>query len=125
MPFESSAQNRWAHTPAGTKALGGQAKVKEWERATDYSHLPERVMNKGHLSKTESYAKGGAVLGRTKNFLKQSDGADQNVVKRKGGYKNPTLEEQDYGKADNTKHKDDVPTRRTGNKSLKAIIPRK
>jgi hypothetical protein len=43
MPFKSDAQNAWAHTPAGTKALGGKKKVKEWERATDYSSLPEHV----------------------------------------------------------------------------------
>lgn len=43
MPFESTAQNAWAHTPEGVKALGGEAKVKEWEHATDYSHLPKHV----------------------------------------------------------------------------------
>ena len=43
MPFESLAQNAWAHTEAGTKALGGPAKVKEWEHTTNYSHLPKRV----------------------------------------------------------------------------------
>jgi hypothetical protein len=43
MPFKSKAQNAWAHTPAGTKALGGKAKVKEWEHSTDYSHLPYKV----------------------------------------------------------------------------------
>jgi hypothetical protein len=43
MPFLSKKQNAWAHTPAGTKALGGESKVKEWEHATNYSHLPERV----------------------------------------------------------------------------------
>jgi hypothetical protein len=42
MPFESLKQNAWAHTPAGEKALGGPAKVKEWENATDYSKLPEK-----------------------------------------------------------------------------------
>jgi hypothetical protein len=51
MPFQSDAQNRWAHTPEGTKALGGPEKVKEWERATDYKHLPAR----------KGYAKGGTV----------------------------------------------------------------
>ena len=50
MPFESKAQNAWAHTPAGTKALGGKAKVKEWERATDYSDLPV------HVHKSASYS---------------------------------------------------------------------
>jgi hypothetical protein len=43
LPFESKDQNAWAHTPAGTKALGGKAKVKEWESKTDYSKLPEKV----------------------------------------------------------------------------------
>lgn len=42
MSFKSEAQNRWAHTPAGVKALGGPEKVKEWEKATDYSKLPEK-----------------------------------------------------------------------------------
>lgn len=42
MPFESKDQNAWAHTPAGTKALGGEKAVKEWEGATDYSKLPKK-----------------------------------------------------------------------------------
>lgn len=43
MPFKSALQNRWAHTPKGTRALGGKAKVEEWESATDYKNLPEKV----------------------------------------------------------------------------------
>jgi hypothetical protein len=43
MPFQSKAQNAWGHTPAGVKALGGPSKVKEWEGATDYKHLPQKV----------------------------------------------------------------------------------
>ena len=43
MSFKSLAQNAWAHTPAGTKALGGKKKVKEWESATNYDSLPEHV----------------------------------------------------------------------------------
>lgn len=43
MPFKSAAQNAWAHTLAGTKALGGKKKVKEWERGTDYARLPKHV----------------------------------------------------------------------------------
>ena len=42
MPFLSKAQNSWGHTPAGIRALGGKAKVKEWEKATDYADLPEK-----------------------------------------------------------------------------------
>ena len=44
MPFLSRAQQRWAHTSKGTKALGGPAAVHEWDQATDFSHLPEHVM---------------------------------------------------------------------------------
>jgi hypothetical protein len=43
MPFLSKKQNSWAHTPAGTEALGGPAKVQEWENATDYSKLPDKA----------------------------------------------------------------------------------
>lgn len=49
MPFLSRAQNSWAHTPNGIRALGGIKKVKEWESATDYSKLPDHAG--GALSK--------------------------------------------------------------------------
>lgn len=44
MPFKSQAQNSWAHTPAGMKALGGKKKVEEWEASTNYKNLPKRVV---------------------------------------------------------------------------------
>lgn len=47
MPFKSEAQRRWAYTPAGTKALGGKAKVQEWENATGNKKLPKVVKKKG------------------------------------------------------------------------------
>ena len=43
MPYKSKAQDRWAHTPAGTKALGGKSKVAEWDAATKGKKLPERT----------------------------------------------------------------------------------
>ena len=46
MPFKSLDQNAWGHTPAGIKALGGKAKVEEWEAATDYKALPKKVAPK-------------------------------------------------------------------------------
>ncbi len=46
MPYASLAQERWAHTPAGTKALGGASKVKEWDRATKGKKLPKRIKAK-------------------------------------------------------------------------------
>ena len=45
-PFESKKQSAWAHTKSGVKALGGKAKVEEWEAATDYGKLPERAKGK-------------------------------------------------------------------------------
>jgi len=42
MPFLSKKQNAWGHSPEGVKALGGPAKMKEWETATDYKSLPEK-----------------------------------------------------------------------------------
>lgn len=58
MPYESDAQRRWAHTPTGTKALGGPNKVKEWDRASKGKDLPESVKpQKGR----RNYAKGGII----------------------------------------------------------------
>lgn len=83
MPYESDAQRRWAHTPTGTRALGGTSKVHEWDEATKGKKLPERVQsaasggavmaNKGYMGKAEAFASGGPVLGRTRDFLKEPD----------------------------------------------------
>jgi hypothetical protein len=42
MPFRSLKQARWAHSQTGEKALGGPAKVDEWDHATDFKSLPEK-----------------------------------------------------------------------------------
>lgn len=42
MPFVSKAQAKWGNSPAGHKALGD---VSEWNNATDFKHLPEKVMS--------------------------------------------------------------------------------
>jgi hypothetical protein len=42
MPFASKQQQKWAHTSAGTQALGGTAKVNEWDKSTDFSSLPNK-----------------------------------------------------------------------------------
>lgn len=83
MPFKSRAQQRWAHTIQGEKALGGPAKVHEWDEATKghFGSLPQHVpahagggiVNKGYLAKNESFAAGGPVLGRTTDFMKTPD----------------------------------------------------
>ena len=46
MPFKSVKQQRWAFTKAGTKALGGPAKVAEWQKATGKAKLPVRAPKK-------------------------------------------------------------------------------
>lgn len=43
MPYKSLAQERWAHTKAGKKALGGASKVKEWDTATKGRKLPKKI----------------------------------------------------------------------------------
>jgi hypothetical protein len=44
MPFVSKQQQKWGHTEAGEKALGGPEKVAEWDAATaDKKRLPIRV----------------------------------------------------------------------------------
>lgn len=43
MPYKSQAQERWAHTEAGQKALGGADKVAEWDSASKGMKLPARV----------------------------------------------------------------------------------
>jgi hypothetical protein len=46
VPYKSDAQRRWAHTIAGTKALGGAKKVAEWDKASKGKKLPYRVKRK-------------------------------------------------------------------------------
>lgn len=82
MPWQSSAQRGWGHTPEGEKALGGPAKVAEWDAASKGQHVPYHVnhasggvvmANKGYLGKSTGYAAGGPVLGRTRDFIKIPD----------------------------------------------------
>jgi hypothetical protein len=49
MPFASAKQQRWAHTAAGTKALGGASKVSEWDQATKRQGFRGPVNHRGSL----------------------------------------------------------------------------
>lgn len=51
-PWSSQAQAAWGHSSEGKEALGGEAAVKEWDRATKGKHLPK------HVKKTEDLEKG-------------------------------------------------------------------
>ena len=46
MPYVSDQQRRWAHTSAGTKALGGPSAVAEWDSASKGLRLPKRITGK-------------------------------------------------------------------------------
>lgn len=73
MPYQSTAQERWAHTPSGEKALGGPEKVKEWDAASKGMKLPERKMThyaKGGNVEAANYAQGGGVLPRSGDWKK-------------------------------------------------------
>ena len=69
MPFASRAQQKWAHSATGLRALGGAAKVKEWDDATpDFNALPERAGEGDDPVKREdkSLARSGALLSSMK-----------------------------------------------------------
>ena len=51
MPYKSLAQERWAHTSEGEKALGGSYKVAEWDEASKGMKLPDRKENAKKLAK--------------------------------------------------------------------------
>jgi len=40
VPFASKSQQRFAH--ANPKKFGGASGLKEWDSATDFTHLPEK-----------------------------------------------------------------------------------
>lgn len=54
MPWKSKAQAAWGHSPAGKKALGGAAKVKEWDNATPKGSLKHKYVSKGPKMKLSS-----------------------------------------------------------------------
>lgn len=92
MPFVSRAQQRWGHTAAGEKALGGKAKLAEWDSATPKgASVPQ--YSKGDGGAVASYAKGGAVQAPGRSFSKTGDGRFQKGGSKKadGDGNDPTL----------------------------------
>ena len=65
MPFASRKQQAWAHTPNGTKALGGASAVREWDQATNESTLPTYAPKRqpGALLKKKKYLPQGVSSG--------------------------------------------------------------
>ncbi len=58
MPYKSAKQRAWAHTTAGEKALGGPAKVAEWDQASKGLRLPKRVTRSARPTKRAPKRKG-------------------------------------------------------------------
>ncbi len=55
--YASDAQRRWAHTPAGKKALGGEKAVAHWDKASKGKKLPEKVSKaEPSLNKADAHA---------------------------------------------------------------------
>lgn len=53
MPWSSTAQQRWGHSPRGLAALGGMAGVHKWDEATKkkkggFKSLPAKVGHRKH-----------------------------------------------------------------------------
>lgn len=48
MPWKSRAQAAWGHSAEGMKALGGKAKVSEWDAASKGMKLPKHVKSTKH-----------------------------------------------------------------------------
>jgi hypothetical protein len=109
MPFTSIKQDRWGHTPEGEIALGGPAKVAEWDAATKGRKLP--MYSKGSKPQDAAYAQGGSVLNKEQSeFLKTPD----RFTGRKNGPLPGSKNDEDW-KGGKPKGKD---------KSRKPILPR-
>lgn len=77
MPMKSPAQHRLmegvAHNPEFARKVGISQKVgKDFVAAGD-AFSGGGLVNKNYMGKPESYAAGGPVLGRTKDFMKEPD----------------------------------------------------
>jgi hypothetical protein len=81
------------------------------------------VSNKGYLGKDTEGAKGGAVLGRSRSFLKESDGHDQRGFGKipDTGFVNPDKEDNTYS---DKKVPSAIGKKRGGSKSVPPIKPR-
>lgn len=120
MPFVSNQQRKWGHTPEGEKALGGPAKVAEWDAATKGRSLP--MYSKGSAPKEASYAQGGAVLPRTGDWKKTVPNRGfLDTPDRFTGHKNVTEDnktQDDFGKGSSKSNP------KAADKSEKPVKPR-
>lgn len=69
-PWESKAQARWGHSPAGVKALGGKKNVAEWDASTKGLKLPARVGKKKYKMKVDNKIKSYGWMDPKTNQIK-------------------------------------------------------
>ena len=105
-----------AHDPAFAKKMGiPQSVAREFNQADKGGPM----LSKGHKPHNISYAEGGEVLGRTRNFLKEK------VEFRDPDEGNATADaDQKYGKSGAGKGNGMVAAPKGRDKSLKAVKPR-
>lgn len=117
MPFTKVGKNAYI-SPSGRHFNGAQ--VRLWHANGDKfpgQKTSEGAMsNKGHMSKTESFAEGGPVLGRSCDFMKTPDRFREN-----------TGRVDNFGKSDKDDDdgEGDCPAPAAKGKSLKPVKPRK
>jgi hypothetical protein len=97
-PYASDAQRRWAHTDAGTKALGGKEAVHHWDQESKGRDLPEHVkkeeMGKAEMPKGAGQPKAPHAPQPPKPPVPagnnpQASAAKQAQMSGTGGYKPP------------------------------------
>lgn len=124
MPFVSRQQQKWGHTAEGEKALGGPAKVHEWDQATKGRDLP--MFSKGSAPKEASYAKGGAVLPRTGDWKKTVP--NRGFLNTPDQFTDGRLPPKDEGRADDPEQNygkgSSKGAPKAADKSEKAVKPR-
>lgn len=125
MPYRKVGKNDWV-SPNGTHINDAQHRL--WEaRGGKWpgEKTSERKMAyaKGGDIRTIGYAAGGPVLGRTRNFMKEHDEF------RDPDHANPNFDEDNtYGKegeGKGTGYAGGSLSKRSGDKSLKAVKPKK
>lgn len=128
MPSTSAKQHRLMEAVAhGWHMPGGVgpsvAVAKEFvaaDKGRHFEHGGPVVSNKGYMGKTQAYAQGGAVLGKTSQFLKTEDQF------RAAYHKDPGAgADKPYGKSGPNAGTGEVKPPAAKDKSLKAVKPRK
>jgi hypothetical protein len=93
VPFKSKAQQRFLH--AHPEKVGGEGKLKEWDEATDFSHLPNKVAKSNHWMQDESDREKSAGTKGTFSAAAQRAGkSTQEFAEEKKNSSNPKMKKR-------------------------------